>query len=502
MGSSVNPALRKIDLKVAGKETLTGNDAFLPLGYGTGSRALKLTLIIFMACSGLALGLHYSHGAWLDNKFEGMTWMAPLIWASTSFLSLVLLELLWRAVLVFGYSSAPDCESNALPRCTVVVPAFNEGAQVYKTLKCLAVSDYPKKKIQLIAVDDGSQDDTWLWIQKAKQELGRSLTAIKLEKNKGKRHALYAGFRKSTGDILVTVDSDSMVDPLTLRHLVAPFVRDSRVGAVAGNVRVLNMDKGFIPKMLNVVFVYSFDFIRASQSVVNTVLCTPGALSAYRRNVVIKILQEWLNQKYCGRPATIGEDRAMTNLILREGYYVLFQQNAMVYTEIPVTYTKLCKMYLRWGRSNVRETIAMGRFAFKKFRQGSMLGARINFLSGCLSLVKTPIMLICGVGIIPLDIVSFWVSIASGTLIFQSIAAGLYVWKYNHSTALWSYAYGLYCFFGLFWIKPYALVTSHRSDWLTRKITLDPAHNPISFEGQNALTKDSISATSIAESIV
>ncbi len=262
--------------------------------------------------------------------------------------------------------------------------------------------------------------------------------------------------------------SDSMVEPLTLKHMVAPFVQDSRVGAVAGNVRVLNRDKGMIPRMLEVAFVYSFDFIRASQSMVNTVMCTPGALSAYRRSVVMEVLPEWLHQKYCGRPANIGEDRAMTNLILRQGNHVLFQQNAMVHTEIPVNYSKLCKMYLRWGRSNVRETIAMSRFAFKRFRNTSMVGARINLLSGWLSLIKSPLFVIALVLIIPREFIAFWVSIVAGVLVFQSLSAGIYAWKYNRSSALWAYVYGIYGFLGLFWIKPYALVTSHRSGWLTR----------------------------------
>jgi len=478
MGSFLNPDQQQIDLTTIGKKALPGNNSFLNYGHGTGSRIFKLTVILCIACLGLAVGLHRGHTSWFADGNGTISWVKPFVWMGSSFLSLVLAELAWRIILVIRYRPTPDCESAVLPRCTVVVPAFNEGVQVYKTLKCLAESDYPKEKLQLIAVDDGSQDDTWLWIKKAKQELGRSLTIIKMQQNKGKRHALYAGFQKSTGEILVTVDSDSMVEAKTLRHMVAPFVKESNVGAVAGNVRVLNREKGFLPRMLDVAFVYSFDFVRASQSVVNTVMCTPGALSAYRRDVVMKVLHEWLNQRYCGRPAAIGEDRAMTNLILREGCSVLFQQNAIVYTEIPVTYTKLCKMYLRWGRSNVRETIAMSRFAFKKFRQGSMLGARINLLSGWVSLVRAPLVMIIGGGILPLDVLAFGVSIISGTLIFQSLAAGMYAWKYNSYSALWSYVYGFYCFIALFWIKPYALVTSHKSGWLTRDIAPKKASNP------------------------
>jgi hyaluronan synthase len=260
---------------------------------------------------------------------------------------------------------------------------------------------------------------------------------------------------------------------------------------VAGNVRVLNLDKGFIPRMLEVVFVYSFDFIRSSQSMVNTVLCTPGALSAYRRDVVMKVLQEWVSQTYCGRPANIGEDRAMTNLILREGFHVLFQQNAMVYTDIPVTYSKLCKMFIRWERSNVRETLAMSRFAFRKFREDSMLGARINLLSGWLSMVRPVFALVfCGT-VIPVDVLGAMINGLAGILLFQSLAAGLYLWKYGNLGALWAYVYGVYWILGLFWVRPWSLLTSHRSGWLTRQTSADtiPGRSSLEFGGKPVLAE-------------
>lgn len=391
---------------------------------------------------------------------------------ATLFLMINLAVLVWRLVLVCRYRPLPGCHDHDLPRCTVVVPAYNEGRQVMTTLKSLAASDYPAEKLQIISVDDGSLDDTWQWMIKAKRELGDRITILKLPHNQGKRKALYHGFRKSVGDVLVTVDSDSTVERETLRNLVTPFVQDSLVGGVAGNVRVLNPQKGMIPRMLDVVFVYSFDFIRAAQSEVNAVMCTPGALSAYRRTVVIPVLDEWMQQKFCGCPATIGEDRAMTNLILREGYHVLFQQNAMVYTDVPVRYEKLCKMFLRWARSNIRETIAMSGFAFRPFRKGPMLGARINLILSWMGLTKNPVCLMwvwCLMISAPL---TFGPDIISGILCCSSIWAVFFFWRYRSMAACWAFGYGIFWFFALFWINPYALLTPHRSGWLTRDINV------------------------------
>ncbi|MBF0234912.1 MAG: glycosyltransferase family 2 protein, partial [Desulfamplus sp.] len=288
------------------------------------TRTSKLAAMVCIAVVMIAAYHSVIHGASMANFMKATSLGTVFMQLCIVFMVLAFAELIWRAVLVIMYKPIQSCEDDLLPGCTVIVPAFNEGKQVLMTLRSLAASDYPEDKLKLIAVDDGSVDDTWEWIQKAKEELGDRVITIKQPCNKGKRHALYAGFQQSIGEVLVTVDSDSTVDPDTLRNLVTPFAVDKKVGAVAGNVRVLNMDKGIIPKMLDVVFVYSFDFIRASQSMVKAVMCTPGALSAYRRNVVMDILQEWLHQKFCGQPANIGEDRAMTNLILREGYHVLF----------------------------------------------------------------------------------------------------------------------------------------------------------------------------------
>ena len=239
---------------------------------------------------------------------------------------------------------------------------------------------------------------------------------------------------------------------------------------MAGNVRVLNRDQGLIPKMIDVVFVYSFDFMRASQSMVRTVMCTPGALAAYRKSVVTEVLKEWMGQTFCGRPANIGEDRAMTNLILRQGFDVVFQQNARVYTEVPVRYLPLCKMYLRWARSNIRETIAMTRFIFKPFRRGAKLGARLNLILSWAVLTKFQVLLVLTWALIIWHPLAVSPHVVYAILLSSSLPATIYAWKFGRLSSLFAYAYGLFFFTGLFWITPYALMTPHKSGWLTRTL--------------------------------
>ena len=399
---------------------------------------------------------------------EGVAWGRPLIVVLSVFSSLVLAELVWRIILVLKYKPIPGVSDHQLPTCTVVVPAYNEGRQVFDTLKSLAASNYPRNKIQLIAVDDGSVDDTWRWIKQAKRTLALPVLTIRQPQNQGKRQALYDGFKKSTGTVLVTVDSDSMVEPDTLRNLVTPFVLNPDVGAVAGNVRVLNQAQGIIPRMLDIVFVFSFDFMRVSQSMVRTVTCTPGALSAYRKSVVMVVLDKWRNQTFLGRPANIGEDSAMTNMILRQGYDVVFQQNARVFTEAPVAYTQLCKMYLRWARSNVRETIAMTSFIFTRFRRGPMLGARINLVSDLMKLTVAQLFFLMSWGLILWHPAIFGSKTIVGIVLGSSLSATIYACKFGKISSMLAFVYGFFFFIALTWIKPYALITPHHSRWLTR----------------------------------
>lgn len=375
---------------------------------------------------------------------------------------------LYTLVRFFRYKSIDSVDDEQLPTCTVIVPAYNEGKQVWHTLMSLAESDFPKEKIQLLAIDDGSQDDTWNWIQEAKVKLGDSLIIHKQPKNLGKRHALYYGFNKGNGEIFVTVDSDSIVKKDTLRNLVSPFVTNEKCGAVAGNIRVLNNKEALLPKMLDVSFVLSFEFVRSAESTFNSVLCTPGALAAYRRSAVFGCLEEWINQTFMGQPSDIGEDRAMTNMILKQGYHVLFQRNAIAYTNVPEQYRGLYKMFIRWGRSNVRENIAMSKYVFKNFREESKIGPRLLFISQSLKIVMSYPFLLFMLFFVLTHPLLFLSSTLLSIFILSTFPVIFYAKRYDFSESFWAYSYSILYTFGLFWITPYAIATANKRGWLTR----------------------------------
>ncbi|SFZ93690.1 hyaluronan synthase [Flaviramulus basaltis] len=375
---------------------------------------------------------------------------------------------IYMACKYFKYKAVESVTDKELPTCTVIVPAYNEGKQVWDTLMSLADSNYPKNKIQLLAIDDGSLDDTWHWMLDAKEKLGEYLEIYKQPENKGKRHALYRGFNLGTGEIFITVDSDSIVKENTLRNLVSPFIRNKECGAVAGNIRVLNNKNEMLPKMLDVSFVMSFEFVRSAESALNSVLCTPGALAAYRSSAVFNCLPEWINQTFMGQPSDIGEDRAMTNMILKQGKHVLFQRNAVAYTNVPDKYTGLYKMFIRWGRSNVRENIAMSKYVFTNFRNGNKLGSRLLFISQSAKIIMSYPFVLFMLFFVLVHPLLFLGSTLLSILVTSTFSVAFYSHRYKIKESIWAYTYSVLYTFGLFWITPYAIATANRRGWLTR----------------------------------
>ena len=371
-----------------------------------------------------------------------------------------------RTVLWWRYRPYPVVEEK-LPTVTVLVPAYNEGAMVLKALHSVAHSEYPADKLEIICIDDGSRDDTWSYIEQAQQRFPDLIRTIRFPRNRGKREALYSGFQQGRGDFFVTVDSDSVIKTDTIKHLVAPMLREANIGAVAGNVKVYNRRSNILTRMLWVRFILSFDFLRASQSMYGFVFCTPGALSAYRRQAISNILEAWRHQTFLGRQCTIGEDRAFTNFILQQGYHTVYQRSAMVYTTVPETYRGMCKMFLRWDRSNFRESLIQFSFMFKCYRPKHRLLPILDFFIREVELPLTCIFL-------PLFLLTVWqyplvlVKFLSAVCLLSFFFTFYYIREEKDLDFTYGILYSYFAFFLLRWIKPYAFLTMRNGGWLTR----------------------------------
>lgn len=395
-----------------------------------------------------------------------------LRWASYPLIAsafILLIGFLFRSVLWFRYKplTKEPGEDIDWPFISVIMPAFNEEELVEKSVDSIFSCQYPQKKLEVICIDDGSTDSTLSKMWKSKEKYGERLEIIHEKKNSGKRKALYAGFKKSRGEIIITVDTDSKIDPYALKNLVLPLLRDESTGAVAGRVEAWNEKENFLTRMLSIRYSLSFNFGRAYQSVYGAVFCCPGSLTAYRKDVLSQFLQEWVEQEFMNVPCTYGEDRALTTQMLKQGYMTRFQSNAVVYTRVPSRFREMNRMYLRWTRSHLRESILFAKFMFSRYRKKHRILPIFDFLF--LNFLH-PFHLY-SVGLVVYSFILHPHFILRHVVFFVVFAffISLYCIRMKRSLAfLYGIPYALITAFCLWWIVPFAALTLKNQSWLTR----------------------------------
>ena len=274
----------------------------------------------------------------------------------------VMFYVLGRFVLAMFYRSVPD--QGLRPSVSIVIPAFNEEDGIIGTIESCMNVDYPAELLEVIVVNDGSTDGTWARMLEAKARWPR-LYAIDLGRNYGKRGAMAEGIRRARGEILCFVDSDSYLAPDAVIAITSPF-GDPRVGAVVGHADVRNSGVNWITKMQQVRYYSAFRVIKAAESLLSgTVTCASGCCAAYRRSVVEPLLEAWEFQTFLGRPATFGDDRALTNRIMSD-HRVVYQATAHAETVAPTSLRVFFRQQLRWKKSWLRESMYLFRYIWRK----------------------------------------------------------------------------------------------------------------------------------------
>jgi len=258
-----------------------------------------------------------------------------------------------RFVLAAFYRSPADMGIE--PTVAIIIPAFNEGVSVLRTINACINQDYPDEKLQIVCVNDGSTDDTWSYIQHAVNRFGDRVMAIDLGSNQGKRAAMAEGVRRTDSEILVFIDSDSEPVPGGLRRIVQPFAR-ADVGAVAGLTHARNADVNALTRMQATRYFISFQLLKAAESVLGAVSCCSGCFSAYRRSAVEPLLDSWEHQRFLGAACTYGDDRALTNMVIKDGSRSEYHAGAVALTDVPVAYQGFFRQQLRWKKSWLRES--------------------------------------------------------------------------------------------------------------------------------------------------
>jgi N-acetylglucosaminyltransferase len=236
------------------------------------------------------------------------------------------------------------------PTVTIVTPMFNEGEGIRRTIRSILGQNYPKEKLSIIVVDDCSTDDSY---SHAAEEIRHTPRAVVLrnEVNLGKRRSINKAVRRSTSEIIVSVDSDVLLDPDAVRNLVRRFT-GPKIAAVGGRVDILNRDS-WLTRMQAVEYYYGYQFLKGLERAFRAVMCLSGCLTAYRRSVLLELEPLLERRNILGVAIKYGEDRFLTRQIIKAGYQTTMTLDAVCRTMAPSTLQGYFAQQLRWRRSNI-----------------------------------------------------------------------------------------------------------------------------------------------------
>jgi spore germination protein YaaH/peptidoglycan/xylan/chitin deacetylase (PgdA/CDA1 family) len=174
----------------------------------------------------------------------------------------------------------PEDRPDYKPRVSVLIPAYNEEAVIEATVRSALASDYPE--IEVIVVDDGSIDRT---AEIVREDFGRDpRVRLLLQSNHGKPSALNNGLGEATGEIVVSIDADTIVDAKAIRLLIRHFANPN-VGAVAGNVKVMNRNR-WLTRWQALEYITSQNLEKRAFDLLNCIPVVPGAVGAWRADLL------------------------------------------------------------------------------------------------------------------------------------------------------------------------------------------------------------------------
>lgn len=232
------------------------------------------------------------------------------------------------------------------PFVSIIVPVFNEAKVLNKSVSSLLNLDY--KNYEIIIVNDGSTDDTdkiaeaLVGFQKGKY--GDVKISLINKPNGGKSSALNLGIKVSKAEFVLCMDGDSILTPPSLKMAIRHF-DNPEIGAVAGNVKVLNRKK-FFTDLQALEYVEGLNMARSAQSAIRLVNIIPGPIGVFRKEAILSA------GYYSGD--TFAEDADLTLRILSKGWKIYYEPNSISFTEAPVKLQQLLKQRYRWTRGIIQ----------------------------------------------------------------------------------------------------------------------------------------------------
>lgn len=280
-------------------------------------------------------------------------YIKALLWAS--YLISLYFAVFWFLVLLDKEPKSRTRKLRKFPSVSIVIPAYNEGKNIIKTLASLISLNYPKNKLEIIVVDDGSKDDT--------RGLAESFIAenkkydIKLinKKNEGKGAALNDALKAAKGEFFVCLDADSIVTKDALLKIMPHFTEDN-IAVVLPLLKV-EKPKNFWQKMQWLEYLVNM-FYKKLMSRLNCIHVSPGPFSVYRKKILRKVggFDE----------DNLTEDLEITLRLQSRHYKIVQLLDAEVFTLAPRTFRDLYKQRNRWYKGSVINAFKYRRMMFNR----------------------------------------------------------------------------------------------------------------------------------------
>lgn len=246
--------------------------------------------------------------------------------------------LLWLGYL-HHIESRSTAETDATtPRVTIIVPVYNEATVIVAAVRSLLALRYAA--FDILVVDDGSTDRTFERAASLEGHYGDVTVRVVRKANGGKASALNTGIALARTPFVLCMDGDSRLTPDTLQHAMRHFA-DPRVGAVAGNVKVVNRNNLWT-RLQALEYIEGLNLVRRAQGYMHAVNIIPGPIGVFRRDVLVSV---------GGYDSdTFAEDADLTLKILTSGWHIIYEDRAIAWTEAPEQYLDLIKQRYRWTR--------------------------------------------------------------------------------------------------------------------------------------------------------
>jgi len=245
-----------------------------------------------------------------------------------------------------GYAKDPA----VWPSVTIVTPVYNEGPTVIQTADSFAKLDYPGE-LGVIFIDDVSTDDTYEHLLTAQ----RNHPWMRIDQNPhnmGKRLGIKRAVLTVDSDLIMSVDSDVIVEHDALRKMVAHLIATD-VDAVGGCVYVSNANETWLTRMQAVKYWVGYMFLKNVENTFNHVMCLSGCLTLYRRKALVAVDEDVADRRFLGDEVKYGEDRYLTRKLVERGFKTRLTFDAQCYTKAPTNMASYISQQLRWRRSNM-----------------------------------------------------------------------------------------------------------------------------------------------------